>query len=85
MNAASISRIAFWGMCATVLRWMAATVAFEFRLGWPGSGLDWAKRIVGWGVELLLIRALVSLVRRYYSGAVHRTCERFGVAKANRA
>ena len=39
-------------------------LAFEMHLGFPASGLQWAKRIVGWGVEIWLIRTLLLGVRR---------------------
>lgn len=58
------SQIAFWGICLVGLCWLAVTVLFEIQLGWPLSGVQWARRLVGWGVELWLIRTLALGARR---------------------
>ena len=57
-------QVAFWGICVIAFCWIAATLLFEMHLGLPGSGIQWAKRIVGWGVEIWLLRTLLLGVRR---------------------
>lgn len=59
-------QFAFWGICLFVTAWIAATLLFEFHLGWPMSPVQWAKRLVGWGVEGWLIRTFAFRVRHYY-------------------
>jgi hypothetical protein len=58
------SKIAFWGICAVIVAWIAATIVFEINLGWPATGVQVAKRIVGWGVEIMLIRTLIIGTRK---------------------
>jgi hypothetical protein len=60
-------KLAIWGICLIVLCWIAATFLFEFHLGWPAGSIQWAKRLVGWSVEFLLIRTFVLGIRRYYT------------------
>lgn len=69
MNARSsvIPQVAFWGICLIAIVWITGTLLFESHQGWPVTGIQWAKRIAGWGVELMLIRTLLRGVRRYYS------------------
>jgi hypothetical protein len=57
-------RLAYWGICLIVIAWLAATVLFEMHLGWPVTGIQWCKRLVGWGVEFMLVRALFLSTRR---------------------
>lgn len=52
-------------MCVFVIGWLAATFLFELHLGWPANSIQWAKRLVGWGVEIWLIRTLARVVRKY--------------------
>jgi hypothetical protein len=59
------TQIGVWGICLIVMGWLAATCLFEMHLGWPGSGIQWAKRLVGWAVEIFLVRALIIGVRRF--------------------
>jgi hypothetical protein len=55
---------AFWCICLIALAWLAATVLFETRLGWPETSIQWLKRLVGWSVELWLVRTLFTGVPR---------------------
>ena len=57
-------QVAFWGLCLIAVVWIVITAGFEIHQGWPVTGAQWMKRLVGWGVELLLVRALVHGVRR---------------------
>jgi hypothetical protein len=58
-------RLAFWGICTIAIAWLAASLFFELHLGVPTNGTQWLKRAVGWGVEVMLIRALFLGTRRY--------------------
>jgi hypothetical protein len=62
-------QLAFWGLCLIGLVWLAATILFEAHLGWPVGSIQWAKRLVGWGVELWLMRTLVLGARRCSASA----------------
>lgn len=53
-------KYAFWGICIIASSWLAATALFEVYLGVPGNGIQWAKRLVGWGVEIWLLRTLLT-------------------------
>jgi len=57
-------RFAFYGICLIAIAWLAITIPVELHLGWPANGLQWAKRIVGWGVEIWLLRTLIFGVQR---------------------
>lgn len=61
-----IPQVAFWGICLIILGWIAATILFEIHLGWPVNGVQWAKRLVGWGIECWLIRAFIRGAGRHY-------------------
>jgi hypothetical protein len=58
MNRFINPRVAVAGICLMALGWLALTLLFEFHMGLPASGVQWAKRLVGWGVELWFIRVL---------------------------
>jgi hypothetical protein len=55
---------AFWGICIVAVCWLAATLLFELHLGFPSSGVQWAKRLIGWFVEFWMFRTLVIGFRR---------------------
>jgi hypothetical protein len=61
----------FWGICLIVTAWLIASLLFEIHQGWPVTGLQYAKRLVGWFVEFWLIRTLVLGMRRL-NAAVER-------------
>lgn len=45
-------RIAMAGICLVALGWIVMTLIFEMKMGLPMNGIQWAKRAVGWGVEV---------------------------------
>lgn len=57
-------RIAFWGICSIAVIWITLTLFFEMRMGFPTDTLQFAKRLVGWGVEVWFLRTLAKGVRR---------------------
>lgn len=58
-------RLAFYGICLIAIAWLTLTVPFELHLGWPATGVQWAKRIAGWAVEIWLLRTLIFGVQRF--------------------
>ena len=56
--------MAFYGICVIAMSWLVLTVIMENHFGMPGTPMQWAKRMIGWGVELWLIRSLVVGIRR---------------------
>lgn len=58
-------RIALAGICLVAFGWIAATLLFELHMGLPVSGVQWAKRLVGWGVEVWFLRTLARGFVRY--------------------
>lgn len=60
------SKIAFWGICIIATGWLIATAAFEVHFGLPTTGIQFAKRLVGWAVELWLFRTLRVGFQRYH-------------------
>jgi putative flippase GtrA len=68
MNALRISlaRFAFWGICATAALWAGLTLFFEFKLGIPATGEEWAHRAMGWFVQLVLMRTFYRGTRKYH-------------------
>lgn len=57
-------QIAFWGICIIALTWLAATLLFETHLGWPVTLLQWIKRLIGWLVEMWLVKTFFFGARR---------------------
>jgi len=53
-------QFAVWGICIIATCWLAASVLFEIHLGLPVTGIQWAKRAVGWWVEFWMLRTLMN-------------------------
>lgn len=51
-------RVALGGICLVAFGWIALTLLLEIHFGMPVTGIQWAKRLVGWGVELWFLRTL---------------------------
>ncbi len=58
-------KVAFWGICIIAAGWLAATACLEVHFGLPTTGIQLAKRLVGWAVELWLFRTLMVGFQRY--------------------
>ncbi len=63
-------QFAFWGICIIAVCWLAATLLFEVHLGLPYTGVQWAKRLIGWGVEFWMFRTLMIGFRRCRAATV---------------
>ena len=63
-------QLALWGICTIAIAWLAATFLFEIHLGLPVTGIQWAKRAIGWFVEFWMYRTLMIGFRRCRVAAV---------------
>ena len=62
----NLARIAFWFLCLMAVGWVGFAAIFETRAGIPVTREEWGHRLIGWFIELMLLRTFVKGVRRYY-------------------
>ena len=72
MNQTLLLRIGFWSLCCLACIWIGLSLMFEIHMGLPTTGLQWGKRLLGWGLEIWLVRTLMLGVRRYYGACPRR-------------
>jgi len=54
-------------MCLVLFFWAAITLYLEGRMGWPMDLSAWLHRMIGWFVNLVLMRTFVKGLQRYYT------------------
>gem|GEM_PF-3787831 len=59
-------KMIFGGICMVAVAWATITLYLESSAGLPVTRSDWGHRLIGWFINVLLVRAFVRGVRRYY-------------------
>ena len=62
----NLARLGFWLLCVIGTSWVGFATIFETRAGFPVTREEWGHRLIGWFIELMLLRTFVKGVRRYY-------------------